>query len=98
MEQLQGNTLLNYAGVYGLAPLVADQAPSKQGKYLPGSHIPIVEPSFLDNFKDDLVIVFLGILLKRSGSIAWLLAGYFCPQLCASFLQCKLNGCASVGW
>jgi hypothetical protein len=37
----KGNTLLNYAGVKpDLVPYVCDAAPSKQGKYLPGSHIP----------------------------------------------------------
>ena len=37
----KGNTLLNYAGVRpDLLPFVCDAAPSKQGKYLPGSHIP----------------------------------------------------------
>ena len=38
----KGNTLLNYAGVKpDLLPSVCDAAPSKQGKFLPGSHIPI---------------------------------------------------------
>ena len=38
----KGNTLLNYAGVRpDLLPCVFDAAPSKQGKYLPGSHIPL---------------------------------------------------------
>ena len=62
----KGNTLLNYAGVRtDLLPLVADQALSKQGKYLPGSHIPIVSPNFLDDFKDDLVIVFPWNLIEE---------------------------------
>jgi len=39
----KGNTLMNYAGVRGsLLPWVADKNPSKQGKYMPGSRIPIV--------------------------------------------------------
>ena len=62
----KGNTLLNYAGVRtDLLSFVADQAPSKQGKYLPGSHIPIVPPSCLDVFKDDLVIVFPWNLIEE---------------------------------
>ena len=62
----KGNTLLNYAGVCAdLLPLVADQASSKQGKYLPGSHIPIVSPSCLDSFKDDLIIVFPWNLIEE---------------------------------
>lgn len=45
----KGNTLLNYAGVRSdLLPFVLDNAESKQGKYLPGSHIPIKSPSSID--------------------------------------------------
>ena len=46
----KGNTLLNFAGIGpDLLSSVADQAPSKQGKYLPGSHIPIIHPEQLDS-------------------------------------------------
>ncbi len=39
----KGNTLLNYAGIKpDLLPYVADRNPAKQGKFLPGSRIPIV--------------------------------------------------------
>ena len=39
----KGNTLLNYAGIRAdLLVAVADRAPSKQGKLLPGSHIPVI--------------------------------------------------------
>ncbi|MEC7881127.1 MAG: class I SAM-dependent methyltransferase [Chloroflexota bacterium] len=41
----KGCTLLNYSGVDSdLLPAVADAALSKQGKFLPGSHIPIITP------------------------------------------------------
>ena len=41
----KGNTLLNYAGITAdLIPAVADRASSKQGKFLPGSHIPVISP------------------------------------------------------
>ena len=44
----KGNTLLNYAGVRSdLLPAVADRAASKQGRYLPGSHIPVISPEAL---------------------------------------------------
>ena len=44
----KGNTLLNYAGVRSdLLPAVADRAVSKQGKFLPGSHIPVISPEEL---------------------------------------------------
>lgn len=44
----KGNTLLNYAGVRrGLLPWVVDRSPSKQGMYMPGSRIPIVDEDHL---------------------------------------------------
>ena len=55
----KGNTLLNYAGVRpDLLSYVCDAAPSKQGKFLPGSHIPIYSPAALrDDPPDDVVIL-----------------------------------------
>lgn len=55
----KGNTLLNYAGVRpDLLPYVCDAAVSKQGKFMPGSHIPIYSPEALrDNRPDDVVIL-----------------------------------------
>ena len=53
------NTLLNYAGVKpDLLPLVCDAAPYKQGKYLPGSRIPIHAPEKLKESRPDYVVVF----------------------------------------
>jgi len=54
----KGNTLLNYAGIKSdLLPAVADRAESKQGKYLPGSHIPIISPESLKEQKVDTLLV-----------------------------------------
>jgi hypothetical protein len=54
----KGNTLLNYAGVKpDLLPWVADAAPSKQGRYLPGSHIPIVHPEQIAAEQPDEVLI-----------------------------------------
>lgn len=54
----KGNTLLNYAGIKpDLLPFVCDAAESKQGKYLPGSHIPIVPPSALLEKSPDYVLI-----------------------------------------
>ncbi|QBL09891.1 methyltransferase domain-containing protein [Rheinheimera sp. D18] len=54
----KGNTLLNYASVTRFwLPVVADAALSKQGKYLPGSHIPIVAPDSLADLQPDYVLV-----------------------------------------
>jgi hypothetical protein len=42
----KGNTLLNYAGIKpDLVEFVCDAAQAKQGKFMPGSHIPILHPS-----------------------------------------------------
>ena len=54
----KGNTLLNYAGIKpDLLPYVCDAAPSKQGKYLPGTHIPILHPDELRKRKPDIVLI-----------------------------------------
>lgn len=54
----KGNTLLNYAGVKSdLLPFVCDAASSKQGKYLPGSHIPIQAPINLFEDNPELIII-----------------------------------------
>ena len=54
----KGNTLLNYAGVKpDLLPFVCDAAPSKQGKWMPGSHIPILPPSALTERRPDFLLI-----------------------------------------
>ena len=54
----KGNTVLNYAGVKpDLLPFVCDAALAKQGKYMPGSHIPILPPSALRDAKVDYVLI-----------------------------------------
>ena len=54
----KGNTLLNYAGIRGdLLPFVADKALSKQGKHLPGSHIPVISPEQLAELRPDILLV-----------------------------------------
>ena len=54
----KGNTLLNYAGVKpDLLPFVCDAAAAKQGKYMPGSHIPILPPSALMQAHPDYVLI-----------------------------------------
>jgi hypothetical protein len=55
----KGNTLLNFAGIKNdLIAFVSDTAPSKQHKYLPGSHIPVLPTSALRDFEPDYVIIF----------------------------------------
>jgi SAM-dependent methyltransferase len=54
----KGNTLLNYAGVRAdLLPYVCDAAPSKQGKFLPGTRIPILSPDVLRERRPDCVVI-----------------------------------------
>lgn len=54
----KGNTLLNFSGVRpDLLPYVVDINPHKQGKYLPGSRIPIVSLSHLMADKPDRVLI-----------------------------------------
>jgi len=54
----KGNTLLNFAGVKSnLIQMVCDSAPSKQGNYLPGSHIPIVSMDALKEYSPEVVVI-----------------------------------------
>lgn len=54
----KGNTLLNYAHVgCDLVPYVADRNLAKQGKYLPGSKIPVVNEFHLISDRPDWVLV-----------------------------------------
>jgi hypothetical protein len=54
----KGNTLINFAGLRAdLLPFVVDAAPSKQGKFLPGSRIPVLAPEALSRECADLVVV-----------------------------------------
>ena len=54
----KGNTLLNYAGVRpDLLPYVCDAARSKQGRFMPGSHIPICSPEALWENSAEYVII-----------------------------------------
>ncbi len=54
----KGNTLLNYAGVKpDLLPFVCDAAAAKQGKFMPGSHIPILAPAVLAEQRPDYLVI-----------------------------------------
>jgi SAM-dependent methyltransferase len=55
----KGNTLLNYAGVRpDLVAFVADRNPAKQGRFLPGSRIPVVSEDDLREAQPDFVVIF----------------------------------------
>ena len=54
----KGNTLLNYCGVKNdLIDFVVDANPHKQNKFLPASHIPVVDENYLKKQKPDYVII-----------------------------------------
>ena len=54
----KGNTLLNYAGIRpDLLAYVVDRNPAKQGKFMPGSRIPIVDEVHLKQSRPDYVLI-----------------------------------------
>jgi len=54
----KGNTLLNYAGIKpDLLPFVCDAGAAKQGKFMPGSHIPILAPAALTDNRPDYLLI-----------------------------------------
>ena len=54
----KGNTLLNYCGVKkDLIEFVVDASPHKQGKFLPGSHIPVVAEEMIKLNKPDYILI-----------------------------------------
>jgi len=67
----KGNTLINYAGIhFDLLPFVVDRNPAKQGKYMPGSRIPIFDVDKLKIYKPDFVVI-----------LPWNLSSEIIPQL-----------------
>lgn len=75
----KGNTLLNYCGIKeDLLEVIFDAAPSKQGCFMPGSHIPILAPEHLIDSEPDYVlilpwniskeIIMQNVILKEKGT------------------------------
>ena len=55
----KANTLLNFCGIKSdLISVICDKSPAKQGKFLPGSRIPIKDPEVLNHLKPSSVIIF----------------------------------------
>jgi SAM-dependent methyltransferase len=73
----KGNTLLNFcAASTDDVSMVADRNPHKQGKLLPGTHIPVVSPEQLMLARPDYVLILpwnleKEIRLQLSGIAAW---------------------------
>jgi SAM-dependent methyltransferase len=54
----KGNTLLNYCGIRSdFLDYTVDRSPHKQGKFLPGTHIPICHPDKIKETKPDFVLI-----------------------------------------
>jgi len=54
----KGNTLLNYCGIrQDFMDYTVDRSPYKQGKYTPGTHIPILSPDRIRETKPDYVLI-----------------------------------------
>jgi SAM-dependent methyltransferase len=54
----KGNTLLNYCGIRtDFLDYTVDRNPYKQGKYTPGTHIPILAPSHIRETRPDYIFV-----------------------------------------
>ncbi|GIG91775.1 class I SAM-dependent methyltransferase [Plantactinospora endophytica] len=54
----KGNTLLNHCGIRAdLVEYTVDRSPHKQGKFLPGTHIPIHPPERIAEDRPDYVLV-----------------------------------------
>jgi SAM-dependent methyltransferase len=55
----KGNTLLNFCGIKNdLIDFVTDANPHKQGKFLPASHIPVINEEALKEARPEYVIIF----------------------------------------
>lgn len=54
----KGNTLLNYCGITpDMIEYTVDISPHKQGKFLPGTHIPIKNPHEIKKTKPDYLVI-----------------------------------------
>lgn len=54
----KGNTLLNYCGIRSdFLDYTVDRSPYKQGKFLPGTHIPIFAPDKIHETKPDYLLI-----------------------------------------
>ncbi|MDD5672590.1 MAG: class I SAM-dependent methyltransferase [Chitinivibrionales bacterium] len=54
----KGNTLLNYCGIRtDFIDFTVDRSPFKQGKFLPGTHIPILHPDAIIKAKPDYLFI-----------------------------------------
>ncbi|MFL5639343.1 MAG: methyltransferase domain-containing protein [Gemmatimonadaceae bacterium] len=73
----KGNTLLNFCGIRtDFVDFTVDRSPHKHGKFLPGTHIPILPPQHLWDARPDYVLVLpwnlkTEIMEQLAGIRAW---------------------------
>lgn len=73
----KGNTLLNYCGIRtDFLDYTVDRNPYKQGKFLPGTHIPILHPDRIGETRPDYVLILPWnfkdeIMAQLAGIRAW---------------------------
>jgi SAM-dependent methyltransferase len=54
----KGNTLLNYCGIRtDFIDYAVDKNPYKQGRFLPGTHIPIVSPDAISDSRPEFILI-----------------------------------------
>jgi len=54
----KGNTLLNYCGIgTDFLEFTVDRNPYKHGRFTPGMHIPIYDPSMIDQYQPDYILI-----------------------------------------
>ena len=54
----KGNTLLNYCGIRNdFIDYTVDRSPHKQGRFLPGTHIPVYHPDKIKETKPDFILI-----------------------------------------
>jgi hypothetical protein len=71
----KGNTLLQYTGVgENYIDYIIDTAPSKQGKYTPGTHVPVHGPEYLKKNTPDYLLILTwnhaASIMKRESGLA----------------------------
>jgi SAM-dependent methyltransferase len=65
----KGNTLLNFCGIRSdLLDYTVDRNPYKQGKFLPGTHIPIHAPDMIDTTRPDYIVILPWNLQREIGA------------------------------
>jgi SAM-dependent methyltransferase len=75
----KGNTLLNYCGIrQDFLDFTVDRSPHKQGRYTPGTHIPILDPSAIRTARPDYILILPWNLLEEIATQLSYVAAWGC--------------------